>query len=339
MNKEEIDTFLANAEKLQELARQASLADALQRELTLVSNHSHCRRNLLVEIHRILGPDGGESTVNAATGLTGAHARLPKRVERLAADVAEWRDKHDAKARQLSDLEDSAAFLRNLLDRIADLLGTEDYQPPLEDMPNLVSKLQQENETLARQVPPEPASLKQTISGDETGYNTLYRQGRTITDLRDLLTSAHAIALRSGKDTNWDAFIMQLRKRGIGSVTAKVFKMPKDDAVFWNPHNGVVQDHRDGAVIQPDTDKEREKRGLPPFTPDPGPQKLRDRIRHAINCTSAENESDTPDFILADYLMASLDAFDAATRCREKWYGREKKSVDDLPKVTETPAS
>ena len=61
-----------------------------------------------------------------------------------------------------------------------------------------------------------------------------------------------------------------------------------------------------------------------------GPQSLRDRIRHAINCTSAENESDTPDFILTDYLMASLDAFDAATRCREKWYGREPKVVDSL---------
>ncbi len=58
------------------------------------------------------------------------------------------------------------------------------------------------------------------------------------------------------------------------------------------------------------------------------PQSLRDRIRHAINCTSAENESDTPDFILADYLMASLDAFDAATRTREKWYGRERKALE-----------
>lgn len=40
---------------------------------------------------------------------------------------------------------------------------------------------------------------------------------------------------------------------------------PPDDSVFWNPYNGVVQDHRDGTVIQPDTDKERAKRGLPPF--------------------------------------------------------------------------
>ena len=40
---------------------------------------------------------------------------------------------------------------------------------------------------------------------------------------------------------------------------------PENDPIFWNPYNGAVQDHRDGTVIQPDTDKERAKRGLPPL--------------------------------------------------------------------------
>ena len=110
----------------------------------------------------------------------------------------------------------------------------------------------------------------------------------------------------------------------------------RHEAIFWNSHNGAVQDHRDGTIIQPDTDKERAKRGLPPFTPDPGPQSLLDRIRHAINCTAAENGSDTPDFILADYLMAALDAFDAAVRVREEWYGR-KTSAPIVPTID--PAS
>ena len=43
---------------------------------------------------------------------------------------------------------------------------------------------------------------------------------------------------------------------------------------------------------------------------------LRERIREAINCASAENGSNTPDFILAEYLMDCLKAFDRATRAR-----------------------
>lgn len=41
-----------------------------------------------------------------------------------------------------------------------------------------------------------------------------------------------------------------------------------------------------------------------------------------INRYSRENGSDTPDFILANYLTASLAAWDAGLRAREKWYGR-----------------
>ena len=49
---------------------------------------------------------------------------------------------------------------------------------------------------------------------------------------------------------------------------------------------------------------------------------LRDRINQAINMESAENGSDTPDFILAEYLVECLAAFDKAVRSRESWYGR-----------------
>lgn len=50
---------------------------------------------------------------------------------------------------------------------------------------------------------------------------------------------------------------------------------------------------------------------------------LRNDIEHAINCNSAENGSNTPDFILAQYLEACLEAFDCAVYAREKWYGRD----------------
>ena len=49
---------------------------------------------------------------------------------------------------------------------------------------------------------------------------------------------------------------------------------------------------------------------------------LRKDIESAINAHCAENGSNTPDFILAEYLTASLSAFDAAVDARERWYGR-----------------
>lgn len=48
---------------------------------------------------------------------------------------------------------------------------------------------------------------------------------------------------------------------------------------------------------------------------------LRKDIEQAINRHSAESGSDTPDFILAEYLEHCLQAFDNATRLRERWYG------------------
>ena len=49
---------------------------------------------------------------------------------------------------------------------------------------------------------------------------------------------------------------------------------------------------------------------------------LRKDIETAINKSSAENYSNTPDFILAEYLMDCLKAFDNAVLRRAKWYGR-----------------
>jgi hypothetical protein len=37
-----------------------------------------------------------------------------------------------------------------------------------------------------------------------------------------------------------------------------------------------------------------------------------------------ENGSDTPDFILAEYLTGCLDTWNKSVKHREKWYGREK---------------
>lgn len=49
---------------------------------------------------------------------------------------------------------------------------------------------------------------------------------------------------------------------------------------------------------------------------------LQTEIQNAVNRRSAENGSDTPDFILSAFLTNCLDSFDRAVREREHWYGR-----------------
>lgn len=49
-------------------------------------------------------------------------------------------------------------------------------------------------------------------------------------ELEDLLASARVIAQRQGADTAWERFDQRLAEAGIGSVTAKVFKVLPSDA-------------------------------------------------------------------------------------------------------------
>lgn len=56
-------------------------------------------------------------------------------------------------------------------------------------------------------------------------------------------------------------------------------------------------------------------------------QTFREQLETAINTHSRENGSNTPDFILAEYLAACLAAFDATVNAREKWYGREPQLI------------
>ncbi|MFA5431212.1 MAG: hypothetical protein WC329_08645 [Candidatus Omnitrophota bacterium] len=46
-------------------------------------------------------------------------------------------------------------------------------------------------------------------------------------------------------------------------------------------------------------------------------------LEQFINRHNVESGSNTPDWILAQYLAACLDAFDTTTRMRDAWYGVE----------------
>ena len=47
---------------------------------------------------------------------------------------------------------------------------------------------------------------------------------------------------------------------------------------------------------------------------------LKEEIQHLLNKCCAENASNTPDWILAEYLYDCLKAFEKASNAREKWY-------------------
>jgi hypothetical protein len=64
---------------------------------------------------------------------------------------------------------------------------------------------------------------------------------------------------------------------------------------------------------------------------------FREALERLVNAHSRENGSNTPDFILADYLCTCLAAFDVATRQREQWRcGHDDKVKLDLVVASET---
>jgi hypothetical protein len=47
---------------------------------------------------------------------------------------------------------------------------------------------------------------------------------------------------------------------------------------------------------------------------------LTEDLRKLLNCASRENESNTPDWILAEYMMDALNIYEKATLKRDKYY-------------------
>lgn len=46
-------------------------------------------------------------------------------------------------------------------------------------------------------------------------------------------------------------------------------------------------------------------------------------LENLLNAYDQENGSNTPDFILAEFLLQVLNAWNLAVRAREEWYGRD----------------
>jgi hypothetical protein len=50
-------------------------------------------------------------------------------------------------------------------------------------------------------------------------------------------------------------------------------------------------------------------------------------LQELLNRYSKENESQTPDYVLAHYIKYSLKAFNQAVNLREEWYGRKENNL------------
>lgn len=53
------------------------------------------------------------------------------------------------------------------------------------------------------------------------------------------------------------------------------------------------------------------------------PNKLEQELTKLLNRNSRENDSNTPDFILSQFMLGCLTTFETATQQRESWYGRD----------------
>ena len=49
--------------------------------------------------------------------------------------------------------------------------------------------------------------------------------------------------------------------------------------------------------------------------------KFEDELAEVINRHSKENSSNTPDYILANFLLDCLESWNCAINARDKWYG------------------
>ena len=56
---------------------------------------------------------------------------------------------------------------------------------------------------------------------------------------------------------------------------------------------------------------------------------FRKELVELVNLHNLENGSNTPDWILANFILASIDAFDEGVARRERWYGRERDDETD----------
>lgn len=64
---------------------------------------------------------------------------------------------------------------------------------------------------------------------------------------------------------------------------------------------------------------------------------LEQELGALLNRHNAEADSDTPDFLLAGYLLACLQVWNTTVEAREAWYGRTLKKTPPLSELGDPP--
>lgn len=67
-------------------------------------------------------------------------------------------------------------------------------------------------------------------------------------------------------------------------------------------------------------------------TPRPGFEK---ELENLISRYSKDEESNTPDYIIAEFMKNSMDIFHRATKLRDNWYGGRRSVINDQDKMWE----
>jgi hypothetical protein len=57
------------------------------------------------------------------------------------------------------------------------------------------------------------------------------------------------------------------------------------------------------------------------------------QLERLLNGFSKENESNTPDFILANYLLGCLKVWNESVQMRETWYGRDARPTFNIEEI------
>lgn len=69
------------------------------------------------------------------------------------------------------------------------------------------------------------------------------------------------------------------------------------------------------------------------------PSSFEKELQFLINKYSQESKSNTPDFILVEYVKNSIENFHRATRLRDNWYGGKRSVINDQAEKWEDPKS
>lgn len=107
-------------------------------------------------------------------------------------------------------------------------------------------------------------------------------------------------------------------------VNQKFMSVPEKQGVHQDEIQRIIDDVWRQCMdllsfVKSDTE-EQEPTPRPPF---------KQALTTLINQYSKENDSDTPDFILAKFLTDTLKAFNKATNRREEWYGNDEEEEHD----------